>query len=148
MHKLRIKVKKILYAKICKKKVVINQILNFSNEAFITSVCITMGTNNLFNKFSKWVWEWAFIFKMWKVLWVLFFLFWKNKIAMNYFVLFQKHVSIFKMGFGMSFHFQNVKGFVSVVFPFSGNHNCEQKSVHWLQIALLMWLWTNNKMYE
>ena len=131
MHKLRIKVKKILYAKICKKKVVINQILNFSNEAFITSVCITMGTNNLFNKFSKWVWEWAFIFKMWKVLWVLFFLFWKNKIAMNYFVLFQKHVSIFKMGLGWAFifkmcfffemclHFQNVKGFLSVVFPFN-----------------------------
>ena len=40
--------------------------------------------------------------------------------------------------FKMSFHFQNVKGFVSVVFPFSGKHNCKQKSVHLLQIALLM----------
>jgi hypothetical protein len=27
----------------------------------------------------------------------------------------------------MSFHFQNVKGFVSVVFPFSEKHNCKQK---------------------
>jgi hypothetical protein len=31
------------------------------------------------------------------------------------------------MGFSMSFHFQNVKGFVSVVFPFSEKHNCKQK---------------------
>ena len=29
----------------------------------------------------------------------------------------------------MCFHFQNVKGLVSVVFPFSGKHNCKQKSV-------------------
>ena len=62
----------------------------------------------------------------------------------NYFSIFQKHVFIFKMGFGMwfifemCFHFQNVKGFVSVVFPFSEKHNCKQKSVHSLQIALLM----------
>jgi hypothetical protein len=46
------------------------------------------------------------------------------------------------MGFSMSFHFQNVKGFVSVVFPFSEKHNCKQKfankSVQALQKALLM----------
>ena len=29
----------------------------------------------------------------------------------------------------MCFHFQNVKGFVSVVFPFSEKHNCKQKFV-------------------
>ena len=49
--------------------------------------------------------------------------------------------------FEMCFHFQNVKGFVSVVFPFSEKHNCKQKSVHSLQIALLMRLWTNNEIY-
>ena len=49
--------------------------------------------------------------------------------------------------FEMYFHFQNVKGFVSVVFPFSEKHNCKQKSVHSLQIALLMRLWTNNEIY-
>ena len=36
--------------------------------------------------------------------------------------------------FEMCFHFQNVKGFVSVVFPFSEKHNCKQKSAHSLQI--------------
>ena len=103
MHKLRIKVKKkILYAKICKKKVVINQILNFSNEAFITSV-FTMGTNIFF------------IFKI-----CLFF--------------------------EMCFHFQNVKGFASVVFSFSEKNKCNQKCVHSQQIALLKRLWTNNDM--
>ena len=42
----------------------------------------------------------------------------------------------FKMwvSFEMCFHCQNVKGFVSVAFPFSK----KQKSVHSLQIALLM----------
>ena len=45
--------------------------------------------------------------------------------------------------FKMCFHFQNVKGFVSVVFLFSEKHNCKQKSVYSLQIALLMRLWTN-----
>ena len=49
--------------------------------------------------------------------------------------------------FEMCFHFQNVKGFVSVVFPFSEKHNCKQKSVHSLQIALLMRMWTNNELY-
>ena len=38
----------------------------------------------------------------------------------------------------MSIHFQNVKGFVSVVFPFSEEHKCRQKFVNSLQIALLM----------
>ena len=47
-------------------------------------------------------------------------------------------VFIFKMGFRMCFHFQNVKGFVRVVFPFSKKHNCKQKSVYSQQIALLM----------
>ena len=66
--------------------------------------------------FSKWVSEWAFIFKMW-------------------------------FSFEMCFHFQNMKGFVIFVFPFSEKHNCKQKSVHSLQIALLMRLWTNNEIY-
>ena len=34
----------------------------------------------------------------------------------------------------MCFHFRNVKGFVSVVFPFSEKYNRKQKSVHSLQI--------------
>ena len=64
----------------------------------------------------------------------------KQKNRINFFLLFQKHAFIFKMWFffKMSFHFQNVKGFVSVVFPFTEKHNCKQKSVHSLQIALLM----------
>ena len=61
--------------------------------------------------------------------------------------LFQKHAFIFKMGFETCFHFQNVKSFVFVVFPFSGKHNCKQKSVLSLQIALLKRLWTNNEIY-
>ena len=63
-------------------------------------------SKNMFS-FSKWVSEWASIFKMW------FF-------------------------FKMCFHFQNVKGFVSVFFPFSEKYNCKQKSVQSCQIALLM----------
>ena len=47
----------------------------------------------------------------------------------------------------MCFHFQNVKGFASVVFPFSEKHNCKQKSLHSLQIALLMRLWESKKIY-
>ena len=47
----------------------------------------------------------------------------------------QKHAFIFKMGFGMCFHFQNVKGFVSVVLPCS---KCIQKSIQSLQMDLLM----------
>ena len=60
----------------------------------------------------------------------------------------KKHAFILKMGFGMSSHFQNVILFRNVlsfskcerfvVFPFSKKHNCKQKSVHSLQIALLM----------
>ena len=40
--------------------------------------------------------------------------------------------SISKMWFffEMCFHFQNVKSFVSVVFPFSEKHNCKQKFVN------------------
>ena len=68
-------------------------------------------SKNMFS-FSKWVSEWAFIFKVW---------------------FFSK----------MYFHFQNVKGFVNFVFLFSEEHKCKQKSVHLLQIALLMRLWTN-----
>ena len=49
--------------------------------------------------------------------------------------------------FEMGFHFQNVKGFVSVVFPFSTKDNCKQKSVRSLQITLLMMLWINNEIY-
>ena len=30
----------------------------------------------------------------------------------------------------MRFHFQNVRGFESVVFTFSEKHNCKQKSLH------------------
>ena len=30
----------------------------------------------------------------------------------------------------MSYHFQNVKGFMSVVVPFSEKHNCKQKFVN------------------
>ena len=52
------------------------------------------------------------------------------KKRINYFSLFRKHVFIFKMGFGVSFHFQNVKGFVSAVFPFSKEHNCKQRFVN------------------
>ena len=52
----------------------------------------------------------------------------------------------------MCFHYQKVKGFVSVVFPFSEKHNCKQKFVkekflQSLQIALLMRLLKNNKIY-
>ena len=72
-------------------------------------------SENMFS-FSKWVSEWAFIFKMW-------------------------------FSFKMCFHFQNMKGFVIFVFTFSKKHNCKQKSVHSLQIALLIRLWTNNKIY-
>ena len=36
---------------------------------------------------------------------------------------------------------------MSDIFPFSEKHNCKQKSVHSLQIALLMRLWTNNELY-
>ena len=56
---------------------------------------------------------------------------------------------LFKMWFifKMCFHFQNVKGFVSIVFPFSEKHNSKQKSVHSILIALLMRLWTNNEIY-
>ena len=32
--------------------------------------------------------------------------------------------------FEMCFHFQNVKGFMCVVFPFSEKHNCKQKFVN------------------
>ena len=60
-------------------------------------------SKNMFS-FSKWVSEWAFIFKM----------------------------SFF---FEMCFHFQNVKGFVSVVFPFSKKHNCKQKSALGFRIS-------------
>ena len=55
------------------------------------------------------------------------------------------------MGLGMSFYFQNVvlfhsmcfhfqimKGFMSVFFSFFRETNCKQKSSHSLQIALLM----------
>ena len=61
------------------------------------------------------------------------------------------------MGFGISFHLQNVVLFWNVLpFPkferfceccFSFCHSWKQKSVHSLQIALLMRLWTNNEMY-
>ena len=53
---------------------------------------------------------------------------------------FSKCAFILKMWFffKMCFHFQNVKDFLSVVFPFSKKHNCDQKSVDSLQIALLM----------
>ena len=67
-----------------------------------------------------------------------------SQVRINYFSLFQKHVFIFKMGFRMSFHFQNVvhfqnvKGFVIIVFPFSEEHNCKQKYVQSLKIALMM----------
>ena len=72
-----------------------------------------------------------------------------SQVRINYFSLFQKHVFIFKMGFRMSFYFQNVVCFQNVLsfskcerfcvfFPFSEKHNCKQKSVHSLQIALLM----------
>ena len=47
----------------------------------------------------------------------------------------------------LCFHFQNVKGFVSVVFSFSKKHNCKQRFEHSLQIALLMRLWINNEIY-
>ena len=42
---------------------------------------------------------------------------------------------IFKMRFffKVCFHFQNERGFVSIVFPFSEKHICQQKSVHSLQ---------------
>ena len=65
----------------------------------------------------------------------------KEKII--YFSLFQKHAFISKMWFffEMCFHFQNMKGFVSVVFPFLEKHNCKQKckqkSEQSIQIALL-----------
>ena len=53
--------------------------------------------------------------------------------------------------FSLCFHFQNVKGFVSVVFPFSEKHNYKQKSdefqlsriynlllqYHWLRLNTL-----------
>ena len=45
--------------------------------------------------------------------------------------------------FKMCFHFQKV--FMRVVFLFLDKHNCKQKYVHSLKIALLMRLWTNNQ---
>ena len=53
---------------------------------------------------------------------------------------FSKGVFIFKMWFFFKscFHFQNVKGFVRFFSFFSKRHNCKQKSVQSLQIALLM----------
>ena len=87
--------------------------LSFS---FFLGLSIFHFSLNIFS-FSKWISEWAFIFKMgfffwkcafifkmWKVLWVLFF-------------------------------------------PFSEKHNCEQKSEHSLQMALLIKFWTNNEIY-
>ena len=83
-----------------------------------------------------------------------------GKKRINYFSLFQKHVFIFKMDFGMSFQFENVvllrnvfsfskcKRFCKYSFPLSKKHNCKQKSSHSLQIALLMRLWTNNEIYK
>ena len=64
----------------------------------------------------------------------------RNELSFSKCGSFLKCAFIFKMWFFlvMCFHFQNVKGFVSVVFPFSEKHNCKQKSVHSLQIALLM----------
>ena len=79
----------------------------FANCSFFKKGLITFHFSENMFSFSKWVSEWALIFKM------SFFL-------------------------KMCFHFQNVKGFVSVVFPFLDKHNCKQKSIHSLQIALLM----------
>ena len=42
--------------------------------------------------------------------------------------------------FEMCFHFQNVKGFVSVVFPFSEKHNCKQKSDEYIKLLHLFQL--------
>ena len=76
---------------------------------------------------------------------------------LKYFSLFQKHALIFKMGFGMSFHFQNVvlfemcfhfqnaKKFRECFFPFSKKCNCKQKFVKSLQKALLMRLCKKQK---
>ena len=79
----------------------------------------------------------------------MFFLFPKNTIVNKNLHWDSESAFICKMGFffKMCFYFQTVKGFVSVVFPFSRKHNCKQKYVHSLQIALLMRLWTNNKIY-
>mgnify|MGYP007048885485 CR=1 FL=1 len=72
----------------------------------------------------------------------------KKGLPTNFHMLsFSKWVSEWTFIFKMCFHFQNVKGFVSVVFPISKKHNCKQKSVISLQIALLMRLWTNNNIY-
>ena len=59
--------------------------------------------------------------------------------------IFEKRRNTLWFFFEMCFHFQNVKGFASVVFPFSEKYNFKQKSVHSLQISLLMRLWTNNE---
>ena len=70
------------------------------------------------------IWQWR---NLKYEYWILFFFNW----AMGF---------IPKMWFFFEtcFHFQNVKGFVSVVFSFSEKHNCKQKSLQSLQIALLM----------
>ena len=81
-----------------------------------------------------------------KVLWghveLFIFHFSKNMFS------FSKWVSEWAFIFIMCFHFQNVKGFVSVGFPFSEKHNCKQKSVYPLQMALQIRFWTNNQTYN
>ena len=88
--------------------------------------------------------SWTFLYTF---CWLQFFK------RINYFSLFKKHVFIFKMGFGMSFHFQNVfffemcfhfqsvKGFVRFFFRFPKNTIVNKNFLNKNQIALRMRLY-------